>query len=181
MYVQYWAGSAAVLMLLSTVSARSPSSAPRDPLIRPSVSRVTVQVTVTPASVRPGEPFQVHAEVIPQRGIHVYAPGNRDYLPVTLSLNWPRSLRVEEPRYPPGEPFIFGTLKEIVNVYQHPFRITQQVTIPRQASMARSRSLDVGGVFRYQACDDRICFPIESVPLQVTIPILTAGQRTPVK
>ena len=137
---------------------------------RPS-GRVTVDVVSDRPIAREGEAFSVHVEVTPRPGIHVYAPGNRDYAPVTLSLKWPRHLKVADPRYPASEPYIFGELREIVKVYQGPFRITQRVTIPRGSPAAGSKSLDVTGVLRYQSCNDRVCFPVESIPLRLTIPV----------
>jgi DsbC/DsbD-like thiol-disulfide interchange protein len=149
-----------------------------DPLVPAPASRVAVQLSGPSQPARPGLPFVVAAEVTPRAGIHVYAPGNRDYIPVALTLDWPQGVRVKEPVYPPGEPFIFGPLKEVVTTYHRPFRITQQATVFAGTPAARARSLEITGVLRYQACDERICFPVDSIPLRLTIPLDATRKRS---
>lgn len=149
-----------------------------DDLLAPRTSgRVAVHLATEPARVRPGEPFTIAARVVPRAGIRVYGRDNRDYFPVTLALDWPRDVRIETPVYPAAEPYLFGPLKELVNVYERPFRITQRVTIPPGALAAAAGRLVVGGVVRYQSCDDRVCFPVEAVPVRVTIAVGPAGAR----
>jgi hypothetical protein len=170
---------AAACLTLAVLMAGGPAgpTSPADALGPPLSGRVTVALASTPAVLRPGEPVMVHVEVAPQRGIRVYAPGNRDYLPVSLSLDWPRQVKAEEPRYPAAEPYVFGELKELVQVYSRPFRITQKVTLAAGPAASRGRTIDVSGVLRYQSCDDRVCFPVESIPLHLTIPVDSAGSN----
>jgi hypothetical protein len=33
-------------------------------------------------------------------------------------------------------------------------------------------------VLRYQACDERICFPVDSIPLRLTIPLDATRKRS---
>ncbi|HEV3057958.1 MAG TPA: hypothetical protein VGY48_06905, partial [Vicinamibacterales bacterium] len=58
-------------------------------------------------------------------------------------------------------------------VYQHPFRIVQDVMIdPSTAGTAALKdvtTLTIAGTFEYQACDDKVCFVPQSVPLSWTI------------
>ena len=138
--------------------------------------RVTVHVVPAPAVVQPGETFDVHAEVTPAPGIKVYAPGDRTYTPVTWTMKWPDTVRATRPAYPPSETHVFGALKEIVQVYSRPFRITQKVTLPRAAP--RGSTMEVAGLLRYQSCDDRTCFPVESLPVRVSITV-APGARAP--
>jgi hypothetical protein len=170
-------GSVAIV----TLGAASDGHQPVDPLTAPPPARVAVQAAGPTQPARVGVPFAVHVEVSPHAGIHVYAPGNKDYIPVTLALDWPQGIRVEDAEYPPGEPFIFGALKELVTVYSRPFKITQRATIVPGAPSARLRSIDVAGILRYQACDDRICFPLASAPVRLSIPVSPARARTRAK
>jgi hypothetical protein len=166
----------AVVMVPLAVTADGRQAA--NPLVPAPPARVTLQAAGPVQPARVGVPFPVHVEVAPLAGIHVYAPGNKGYIPVTLALDWPRGVRARDPEYPPGEPFIFGALKELVTVYSRPFKITQRATIVPGTPPSRTRSIDVTGVLRYQACDDRLCFPLASVPVRVTIPVEPARART---
>ena len=160
-------GAIAIVPLAAITEGQHPA----DPLTPTAPNRVAVQMAGPVRPARVAAPFAVHVEVSPLVGIHVYAPGNRDYIPVTLALEWPEGVRAKDPEYPPGEPFIFGALKELVTVYSRPFKITQRATIVAGTPAARARSIQVSGVLRYQACDDRICFPLASVPLRLSIPV----------
>ena len=142
--------------------------------VRPS-GRVSVDVTPVTASPRPGEPFSVAVAVTPRTGIRVYARDNPGYFPITLAFEWPRSLKADPPHYPVAEPYLFGPLKELVQVYREPFRITQRVTIRPHSPSARPDSLSIAGVLRYQSCDDRVCFPVESLPVRFTVTVQAAG------
>jgi hypothetical protein len=161
-------GAVALICLL--LGGPDSLTSPADTLGLRVSGRVAVELASMPGSLRPGGFVTVQVEVRPQRGIHVYAPGNRDYLAPLLSLDWPAHVKVEAPRYPPGEPYVFGDLKELVQVYNGPFRITQKVTLPGDSAAPR-RTLEITGTLRYQSCDDRVCFPVESIPLRVEIPI----------
>ena len=46
---------------------------------------------------------------------------------VTLPAGW----KSTAPEFPEAEPYVFGELKEVVNVYQKPFVITQTIRRPR--------------------------------------------------
>ena len=64
-------------------------------------------------------------------------------------------------------------MNEHVQVYQRPFRIVQDVLIdpsPQgQAALKDVSSLTIKGVLNYQACDDKLCFTPQSVPLTWTV------------
>jgi len=60
-------------------------------------------------------------------------------------------------------------LNEHVPVYQRPFRIVQDVMLDpsREGSAALKdvSTLTITGTFEYQACDDKVCFAPQSIPL----------------
>ena len=68
-----------------------------------------------------------------------------------------------------GSIYLFKPLKEQVLVYSDPFKLTMDIqvgTVPPKAA-----PLKITGTLSYQACDDRVCYLPESVPLQWTIPV----------
>jgi hypothetical protein len=90
----------------------------------------------------------------------------------------PRSgFRLEEAIvYPKAVPYVFKPLNETVPAYAAPFRLVAPlgldpatrpvVAAPTRNEIVLNASLD------YQACDDRVCYAPESVPLRWTVTLL---------
>jgi Thiol:disulfide interchange protein DsbD, N-terminal len=127
----------------------------------------------TDSTVAPGTQFSLVLNVRPARGVHVYAPGVTGYKPITLSVEAQPGLVTRGAQYPPSEDYHFKPLNEHVQVYQRPFRIMQDVLIdPSPQGLAALKdvsSLTIRGVLNYQACDDKLCFTPQSVPLTWTV------------
>ena len=73
-------------------------------------------------------------------------------------------------RYPPSEPYHYEPLDETVPVYEEPFRLVQDVTIPMRTDIdalasAPNATLRVEGVLEYQACDHEVCYLPAEAPL----------------
>ena len=103
--------------------------------------------------------------------MHVYAPGDHTYQVIGLRLDEPDFLRPHDVVYPASETYHFEPLDETVPVYQAPFRIVQEVTIPMSREIGAlaaepNATLTVAGILEYQACDHEICYLPEQVPLR---------------
>lgn len=131
--------------------------------------QLTITSFVTDRTVAPGTHFSVVLEVRPARGIHVYAPGVTGYKPITLSVQQQPFVGVRDAQYPVSEDYFFKPLNEHVRVYQRPFRIVEDVVIEAsaaaQTALKEKTSLTIDGTLSYQACDDRVCFTPQSIPL----------------
>ena len=127
----------------------------------------------TDSNVAPGTLFSLVLDVRPARGIHVYAPGVSGYKPIALSVQPQPGIVTRPAQYPPSEIYHFKPLNERVQIYQRPFRIVQDLLVDSsaasQSTLKGRSSLTINGVLTYQACDDRICFTPQSVPLSWTI------------
>ena len=142
-------------------------------------SRLTVAVTADAGIVVPGRMITLSFDMAPGPGIHVYAPGNPDYIPVSVRLEPPAGVQVQPPVYPPGQNYVFGELKETVKAYSRPFQVRQQVVVTRAAAKAAGASITIAGAVRYQACDDKVCFPPATAPVSITLPIARAAPGPP--
>ncbi|MEI4878535.1 hypothetical protein, partial [Klebsiella pneumoniae] len=64
-------------------------------------------------------------------------------------------------------------IKETVPVYEGHIRLLRDVIIGQDAALAPllgpDRTLTVEGSFRYQACDEKECYPPKSIPLKWTV------------
>ena len=127
----------------------------------------------TDSTVAPGTHFSLVLDVRPARGMHVYAPGVTGYKPITLTIEPQQWVTMRAAQYPQPEDYHFKPLDEHVQVYQRPFRIVQDVTLEAspeaQAALKDVTSLTIRGSLSYQACDEKICFTPQSVPLTWTV------------
>src|SRR4051812_3274203 len=127
------------LSLGAAVTTAAPAQ--QAPLFAPAadphaLSRLTVAVSAGAAAVVPGRPMVLRFDMVPAPGIHVYAPGNPDYIPVSVTLTPVSGVQAQPPVYPPAENYLFGELKETVKVYNRPFQVRQQIVVGRAAAKA---------------------------------------------
>jgi hypothetical protein len=143
------------------------------PAIKVSSPQVEITSFATDTTVAPGTQFSLVLDVRPAKGVHVYAPGVTGYKPIASSLEAQPGVVTRNVQYPPPEDFHFKPLNEHIQVYQQPFRIVQDVLIdpsPQgQSALKDTTTLTIKGVLKYQACDDKVCFTPQSVPLTWTV------------
>ena len=133
------AGAAALVAALA--------QAPAPAWLKPN-GRVTATATIdAPAKATTGHDVVLSVDVTPAPGIHVYAPGNKDYIPVEVQLDPAPEVSAGTAVYPPSERYLFGELKEIVQVYQRPFRIRVPLALRNRSSRTA-----ITGRLRFQAC-----------------------------
>jgi peroxiredoxin len=145
--------------------------------------QVAVTSYATDTTVAPGTHFSVVLDVAPAAGMHVYAPGVRGYKPIALVIDPQPGVIVGGAQYPPSETYHFKPLDERVQVYQHPFRIVQDVTVDAStqgtAALAGRTSITLSGTLSYQACDDKLCFTPQTVPLTWTVSLRALDRERP--
>jgi DsbC/DsbD-like thiol-disulfide interchange protein len=129
---------------------------------------LTVTTSASTLSAAPGGSATLFVDVAPKARMHVYAPDQKAYIPVTLTLDTRGGFHATAPKFPPSEKLFFEPLQETQRVYSKPFRIVQPVTLSRDAPGA---SITVAGTVRYQACDDAICYMPQNVPVSWTIAV----------
>jgi DsbC/DsbD-like thiol-disulfide interchange protein len=137
---------------------------------------LTATTSVRQARVAPGTRTALIIEIAPKPKMHVYAPQQDAYIPVSLTLKESRAFRAHAPTFPKPVKYFFVPLKETQLVYSEPFKIVQEITIASLASLERlgiqpGASLTIEGTLRYQACDDAICYLPQSVPVSWTVPL----------
>src|SRR3954466_3497839 len=86
-------------------------------------------IIASPANVSgtAGEKLVLVLDVTPKPGMHVYAPGNADYIPITVKLNAPPEIKAGKLGYPKSD--VITLADEKVSVFQKPFQLTQDVTL----------------------------------------------------
>ena len=138
-----------------------------------SAPHLDVTTFTTDQTAAPGTHFSIVLDVTPRRGVHVYAPGVAGYRPIALAIAPRPGLLVREAQFPKPADYYFKPLDEHVRVYSRPFRIVQDVAIDAsrdvEAMLKDRASLTIEATLEYQACDDRICFNPQSVPMSWTV------------
>ena len=126
----------------------------------------TAHLTIaTSASAQAGKASLV-VDVTPKPTMHVYSPGQKGYIVITLTLHPDPAFTAAKAKYPAGEKLFMKILNETQLVYSKPFRITQDIRfVKARAGAPRT----IKGTLRYQACDDKICYLPQNVPVSWTI------------
>jgi DsbC/DsbD-like thiol-disulfide interchange protein len=127
----------------------------------------TIVASPNDVSGKAGEKLVLFVDVTPKPGMHVYAPGNADYIPITVKLNALPEIKAGKLAYPKSE--VVTLADEKVSVFQKPFRLTQDVTLDKSARPGST--VAVAGTVNFQACDDRVCYPPENAPVSWTVSV----------
>jgi len=136
------------------------------------------QVLLTTAAsmpvARPGERIVLSLELDLKPKMHVYAPGVEGYIAVEWKLADGPMVKAHPLAYPASQKLHLKAIGETVPVYRGRVRLTREITFgPENALrplLSPSGELLLKGSFRYQACDDRVCYPPETVPLEWRFP-----------
>jgi DsbC/DsbD-like thiol-disulfide interchange protein len=157
-----------VLIAVGTLGTTQPGSQRIDS------RQLVVTISTSAATVTPGTRVSLLLDVTPKPGMHVYGPEQKDYIPISISLELDDAIKAVPPVFPKAEKVLFAPLNETQLVFTKPFRIVQDVTVKatpavRQRAAATAASLTLKGSLRYQACDDKVCYVPQTVPLSWTV------------
>jgi len=153
------------------------------PATKVSGAHLTATIYSTDQVAAPGTHFSLVLDVTPAPHVHVYAPGVSGYKPVALTIRPQPGVIVKAAQFPKAGDYFFKPLNEHVPVYQQPFRIVQDVMLDASregtALLKGIQSLTITGTLDYQACDDKVCFAPQSVPLSWTIGVKALDTERP--
>ena len=174
--------SAAVLLSVAVMLGPQRAQLPREPvsheLPQHETAHLTMATSAAPATIAPGQKLTLTVEVTPKPNMHVYAPGQEGYIPISLKLQEDQRFTAAKAKYPVGEKVLMKALNETQIVYAKPFRITQELKLAASPELAKGAgdggSITVKGSVRYQACDDKICFLPATVPVEWSVKLSPA-------
>jgi DsbC/DsbD-like thiol-disulfide interchange protein len=155
---------------------------PREPvsheLPQHETPHLTIATSASPATIAPGQKVTLTVDVTPKPTMHVYAPGQEGYIPISLKLEPDEAFTAAKAKFPAGEKLLMKALNETQIVYEKPFRFTQELKLANSPDLAKraagGESLTVKGTVRYQACDDKICFLPANVPVEWSVKLAPA-------
>jgi DsbC/DsbD-like thiol-disulfide interchange protein len=151
-----------VLVVTATLLAQDLDPRLSTPIV---LAHARVSYGASAPTVRPGGKLTLDALIAPTPGIHIYAPGAKNYRPVAFTLEPAKGVTAGKTVYPASELLIFAG--ELVPVFQRPFRLSREITVGR--ALKPGTSIRLAGKIAYQACDDKLCFEAESAPVSWTV------------
>jgi hypothetical protein len=135
-----------------------------------------VNITATKST-----PFELNFRIARKFHINSNKPNSELLIPTALKLSTPTDIMISSVSYPEGEQLAFDFApSEKLSVYSGDFTITGKV---RPLRSVRAGTYRVHGQLKYQACDDRACFPPANLPIffdvKVGKPPATRTRRNP--
>ena len=133
---------------------------------------------VQPISVAAGKPAAVKMKFQVSPGFHINSnqPGSDLLIPTVLHLSPPTDIGIGKVTYPQGESLTLSIAPDQpLNVYSGEFAITALVSATRTATPGNYK---VHGELKYQACNDRACFPPRQAPVEFEVTVLKSHLRT---
>lgn len=127
--------------------------------------------TAVEGDVRPGGSVRATLKVTLPENIHVQSNKPRDPLliPTVLTIEPPPGVTVGKIVYPPASDLKQEGQKQPLAVFGHEFTVTVTLTIAKGQAPG---ALVVPAKFKYQACDEAVCFPPAKADTQWTLNIV---------
>ncbi|HET7617980.1 MAG TPA: protein-disulfide reductase DsbD domain-containing protein [Vicinamibacterales bacterium] len=151
-----------LVLALTPLAAQEP--APLTPGDHPQVTE-TRHLTITTSTSRGADgAVRLWVDVAPKPSMHVYAPGQEGYIPISVTLASDPAVTAGEAVFPKASRVYMKALDETQLVFDRPFRIVQPVTLTSNKDRKQ-----IGGTVRYQACDDVMCYIPATVKVSWTV------------
>jgi hypothetical protein len=127
--------------------------------------------SVDPVTVSSGKPARVTMRFRVSDGFHINSnqPGSELLIPTALKFDVPTDIGVGKVTYPRGKDLTLAIAPDQpLNVYTGDFVITAVVSALRTATPGDYK---VHGSLKYQACNDRACFPPREAPVEFQVKV----------
>jgi hypothetical protein len=131
---------------------------------------LTLTYSASDAVARAGKRIALSLEVGLKPRMHVYAPGvEGGYKPIEWTMTDTDAATALPPEYPRSETLHLPAINETVPVYHGRLSVIRDLSIGSGKALepfVERGELKITGALRYQACDDKMCFPPETIPLE---------------
>lgn len=139
-------------------------------------SRVTF-APISPLKITRGSSGNVDLMFRVAPGYHINSnkPSSELLIPTALHLDMPTDISMAKIDYPKGEDRSFPfSPDDKLNVYTGDVSITAMLHAGKDLVPGKYR---VHGYLKYQACDDRACYPPTRVPLAFDVQVVKGGAK----
>lgn len=136
----------------------------------PQAKHVKITTTASTEKISHGQRILLAVEIEMAKGLHLYAPGVEGYIATEWKMPETPLAKAHEVVYPKSRVLYLEAIKEKVPVFEGKIRLLRDVTMgPDKAlrgAMGEGNKVIIEAGLRYQACNDRLCYPPETVPLK---------------
>jgi AhpC/TSA family/Disulphide bond corrector protein DsbC len=134
-----------------------------------------LRLTASNPAVHVGSRLMLIMDILLPPKMHVYAPGVVGYRPIAWDMAESKSWVVLPAEFPKAKQLHLKAIGETVPVFEKTVRITRDLVAGQTAELKPAIGPDgaitVEGEFHYQACDDKVCYAPERVPLRWVFPV----------
>jgi len=129
-----------------------------------------IRTAASDETVSPGNRFTLFVDVEPAPGVHVYGPDvGGGYQGLALAIDPPAHILSHAPVYPPAAQLRLPWTDERLTGYARSFRVAVDISLGTRLELAplleAGHGLRIPGMLRLQACDNRVCWAPEAIPL----------------
>ena len=143
------------------------------------LQRIRAELTpLVESDAVPGAPVRAAVQVrIPDR-FHVQSDAPRDptLIPTVLTIDAPAGVKVAEIVFPMATEFVQIGQAQPLLVFEHEFTIGVQLDVADTVPAGR---MEVPARLRYQACDDRLCYPPVTTDILWTLTVVKGSADRP--
>jgi AhpC/TSA family/Thiol:disulfide interchange protein DsbD, N-terminal len=134
--------------------------------------QLKLTATASNAVVTVGQRVALTLEIELKPNMHVYAPGVEGYIPIDWTMKESDAGAAHAVSFPKSQMLHLPAIDETVPAYTGGFRLTRDVTIgvadKVKPLLDGSGRFTLNGTLRYQACDDRVCYVPQNLPVTWT-------------
>ena len=134
--------------------------------------QLSLTASASNSVVAAGQRVALALDIDLKPNMHVYAPGVEGYIAIDWKMKDSAVDVAHDVGYPNSEKLYLQAIDETVPVYRNHFRVTRDITIAQEATLKplvdSTGAFSVEGTLRYQACDDRLCYVPQELPLKWT-------------
>ena len=138
-----------------------------------------IRAEITPlveSDAHPGGQARAALLVTLPETLHVQSNAPRDpsLIPTVLTFTPPTGIRISEIVFPKATDLAQTGQSQPLAVFDHQFAIGVQLDV---AAGTAPGPIDLPGELRYQACDDKLCYPPVTSPVRWTLTVAPAGAQ----
>jgi hypothetical protein len=158
---------ACLLLLATHVLGQIPTA--------PTASWVSL-VAADPVTVAPGKSTTLTLLFKVNDGFHINSnkPLSELLIPTAVHFNAPTDIMLAKITYPEGSLLELPFSEEKLSVYSGEFKVTSMV---KPAPGVRPGTYRVHSDLKYQACNNRQCFPPKTIPFEFDVKVVKAAAK----
>lgn len=137
----------------------------------PKAKHITLESLASTGIIRPGQKILLAIDLDIPQGFHLYAPGVEGYHAVDWTMSESAVAKPLAVAFPKSRILYLKAIEEKVPVFEGKIRLTRDITIAADKAVraaAKDSKVTLEGGLKYQACNERLCYPPETVKVTWT-------------